>query len=412
MQNKLSITNLKLKGKKILMRVDFNVPLDAEGNITDDMRIKAALPTIKHILDQGGSLVLMSHLGRPKGAPEKKYSLAPCAKRLSELIDKPVAMAPECVGTVVEQLAKNLKPGEILMLENLRFYPGEEDPNKDPNFAKQLAKLADIYVNDAFGSSHRSHTSISEVPKFFPEKAAAGFLMEKEIRFLGSIVQTPSHPFYAVIGGAKISTKIGVLKSLLKKVDALFIGGAMAFTFFKAQGIPIGDSLYEEGHLNEAKEILKLSKSNGIKIYLPLDVVIVQEISNEAPMRIVDIDKGIPNGWKGVDIGPKTCEQYIKSLKNGKIVFWNGPMGVFEISNFAKGTDAIAIALSEMKDAVTIVGGGESVAAIEAAGVAEKLTHISTGGGASLEFIEYGTLPGIEALSDAVYAHSSKGQGQ
>jgi phosphoglycerate kinase len=401
MSHKLSITNLKLKGKKVLMRIDFNVPLDAQGNITDDTRIKASLPSIKYILEQGGALILMSHLGRPKGTPESQYSLAPCAKRLLELLNKPVKMAPECVGPAVEQLAKNLKPGEVLLLENLRFHRGEEYPGDDPGFAKQLANLGEIYVNDAFGTSHRSHSSISEVPKYFPGKAVAGFLLEKEIKFLEPLLQKPSHPFYAIIGGAKVSTKIGVLKTLIKKVDALFIGGGMAYTFFKAQGIEIGDSIHEDSLLKQAREILELSKSTGVKVFLPSDIVIVQELSNEAPMRIVSSSKGIPNGWQGVDIGPRTCEEYVKNLKNGSTIFWNGPLGIFEISNFAKGTNAIAEALASMpSNVITIIGGGESVAAIEAAGFADKMTHISTGGGAALEYIEFGTLPGIEALSE------------
>lgn len=404
MGNKLSITNLKLKGKRVLMRVDFNVPVDPQGNITDDSRIKASVPSIKYILDQGGSVILMSHLGRPKGIATPQFSLAPCAKKLLELLHQPVIMAPECIGSAVEQLTKNLKPGQVLMLENLRFHPAEEQPEKDPSFAKQLANLGDIYVNDAFGTSHRAHASTTEVPKYFPGKAAAGFLMEKEIRFLGPNLQEPKRPFYTLIGGAKISTKIGVLKSLLTKVDALFIGGGMAYTFFKAQGLPIGDSIHEDEHLNQAREILALSHSSGVKIFLPSDIVIVQELNNDAPARVISTDKGIPNGWQGVDIGPRTIDQYIGALRNASTIFWNGPMGVFELSNFARGTNAIAHALTQLK-AITIVGGGESVAAVEAAGVGDKMTHISTGGGAALEYIEFGTLPGIEALSEAIYAH-------
>lgn len=399
MANKLSIANLKLKGKKVLMRVDFNVPIDAQGNIIDDTRIKASLPTIKYILDQGGSVILMSHLGRPKGVPTPQFSLGPCAKRLLELLGKPVTMAPESIGPAVEQLAKNLQPGQVLMLENLRFHPAEEHPEQDPAFAKQLANLADIYVNDAFGTAHRAHTSTTEVPKYFPGKAAAGFLMEKELKFLGPIIQQPKRPFYALIGGAKISTKIGVLKSLLQKVDALFIGGGMAYTFFKAQGLPIGDSLHEDDLLGQAKDILAFSRSKGVKLYLPLDVVIVQTVNNDAPARVISTDKGIPNGWQGVDIGPKTVDNYLGKLKDVATVFWNGPMGIFELPNFAKGTNGIAHGLAQM-DATTMVGGGESVAAVEAAGVADKMSHISTGGGAALEYIEFGTLPGIEALSD------------
>lgn len=402
---KLLLNSLKLKEKKVLLRVDFNVPLDAQGNITDDTRIRAALPSIQYILEQGGSVILLSHLGRPKGAPSPQFSLAPCAKRLSELLQLPVTMAPDNTGPTVEQLAKNLKPGQVLMLENLRFNPAEEHPEKNPGFASELARLGDLYVNDAFGTAHRAHTSTTEIPKFFPGKAAAGFLMEKEMRFLGPLTQQPSRPFYALIGGAKISSKIGVLKSLLKKVDALFIGGGMAYTFFKAQGIEIGNSIHEDELLNQAKEILSLSRTNGVKLFLPLDNVIVQQLNAESPGRIVSTHEGIPSGWQGVDIGPKTIEQYIKALSRAATIFWNGPMGVFEISNFAVGTNALAHALAKMP-ATVMVGGGESVAAAEAAGVAKELAHISTGGGASLEYIEHGSLPGIDALSDAQYAHT------
>lgn len=399
MANKLSIAHLQLKGKRVLMRVDFNVPTDAEGQITDGTRIKASLPSIKYVLDNGGKLILMSHLGRPKNTPSPHFSLAPCAKYLSELLQKPVIMAPDCIGTAVEQLAKEMKPGQLMLLENLRFHRGEENPEEEEGFVEQLARLGDVYINDAFGTAHRAHASTAVIAKFFPGKAAAGFLMEKEIEFLNRVTKNPKRPFYAIIGGAKISSKIGILKALLQKVDALFIGGGMAFTFLKAQGIEIGNSIHEDTLLDEAKEILKASNQNNVKLFLPKDIVIADRIDEDAIPRTIDVQNGIPAGFQGVDIGPKTIEEYIKAIKNAATVFWNGPMGIFEVKKFANGTFAIARALGELTNATTIVGGGESVAAVEEAGASNKLTHISTGGGASLEFIEFGTLPGIEALS-------------
>ena len=402
MSEKLSLRDLELQGKKVLMRVDFNVPLDKQGNITDDTRIKAALPSIHYILEHGASLILMSHLGRPKASPDTQFSLAPCAKRLSELLNLPVKMAPDCIGNDTENLARHLKPGQILLLENLRFHPGEEKPLEDPTFAKKLANLGDIYVNDAFGTAHRAHASTAEITRYFPEKAAAGFLLENEIKFLGDSLLRPTRPFYAIIGGAKISTKIGVLKSLFKKVDGILIGGGMAYTFFKAQGIDIGNSIHEDALLDQAREILKLAaESPHIKFMLPIDQVIANSLDDKAEMRTIDTQTNIPSNFQGVDIGPKTIQQYTSTLRDAKTIFWNGPLGVFEISIFAKGTNAIAHALAA-STATTIIGGGESVAAIEAAGTSDKITHISTGGGATLEYIEFGTLPGIEALSDRV----------
>lgn len=400
MSGKLSLKDLSLRGKKVLMRVDFNVPIDKNHHITDDSRIKAAIPSIQYILDQGGSVILTSHLGRPTESTIAEFSLAPCARRLSELLKKPVMMAPDCSGKATQSLAANLKPGEILLLENLRFHRGEENPDEDPSFARQLASLGDLYVNDAFGTAHRAHSSTAEITRYFPGKAAAGLLMEKEIQFLGEAVLNPKRPFYAIIGGAKISTKIGVIKTLLTKVDALFIGGGMSYTFMKAQGIPIGDSIHEDAFLEEAKEILLLIKKSKCKLFLPQDFVVADRFSNHAQTEIVEIAKGIPAGYQGMDIGPKTIEQYVNELKKASTIFWNGPVGVFEFPNFAKGTNAIAQTLAKLS-AITIVGGGESVAAVHAAGVADKITHISTGGGASLELIEFGKLPGIEALSDA-----------
>lgn len=399
MLRKLSLRDLDVKGKKVLMRVDFNVPLDKTGAISDDTRIRASLPSIQEVLDRGGSVILMSHLGRPKEKKTAEFSLAPCAKRLSELLNTPVIMAEDCVGKEVEAQAKKLQPGQVLLLENLRFHKGEEHPNQDPTFTKQLADLGDAYVDDAFATAHRKHASTYEVPKFFVGKAAAGFLMEREIEFLGELVLHPQRPFCAIIGGAKISTKIGILKALLKKVDVVLIGGAMAYTFMKALGHPIGDSLFEEEFLEEAKEILEASKKGKAKLILPVDHVIANELEETAFTRIVDNTQGIPAGFRGVDIGPKTIEEFFVALKKASTIFWNGPMGVFEIAKFATGTTAIAEILAN-SPATTVVGGGDSIAALQNAGVIDQITHVSTGGGASLEFIEYGTLPGIDVLSE------------
>lgn len=394
---KLSISELPLRGKKVLMRVDFNAPME-QSTITDPSRILASLPTIRYVLDQGGALILMSHLGRPKGKINPKLSLKPFAILLEELLDVKVIMAPDCIGQDVENLVEQLKPGEILLLENLRFHPGEEDPQDNPVFVKALARLGDVYVNDAFGTAHRYHASTAAITKYFPEKAAAGFLLEKEIKYLGSILQNPVRPFQVIIGGAKISTKIGTLKSLLKKADVLMIGGAMAFTFFKAQGISIGNSLYEEDQILTARDLLEESSKLGVRFLLPIDTLIANAIKPEAQCKVIESKLGVPDGWEGVDIGPETIKRYTLELQSAKTVLWNGPLGIFEIAPFSKGTLAIAKALSKL-DAVTIVGGGDSVAAIKAAGVEDKISHLSTGGGASLEFIESGTLPGVESLS-------------
>lgn len=399
MKRKLSLKDLDVKGKKILMRVDFNVPLDKMGSIADDTRIRASLPSIEYVLDQGGSLILMSHLGRPKGKKAPEFSLAPCAKCLSELLNQPVEMASDCVGKDVKAQVQGLRPGQVLLLENLRFHKGEEHPDQEPEFAKQLAKLGDAYVDDAFATAHREHASTYTVPKLFPKHAAAGFLMEKEMEFLGQLVLHPQKPFCAIIGGAKISTKIGVLKALLKKVDIILIGGAMTYTFMKAQGYSIGDSLYEAEYLNEAKSILDASRSSGAKLLLPVDHVIAERLEEDSNTRIVDNKQGIPAGFIGVDIGPKTIEEFFTALNKASTIFWNGPMGVFEIAKFSTGTTAIAEMLAN-SPATTVVGGGDSIAALQNAGVMDQMTHISTGGGASLEFIEFGALPGIEALSD------------
>ncbi len=408
MNQKLSIQNLDLKGKKVLIRVDFNVPLE-KGKITNDTRIRASLPTIQYVLEHEGSPILMSHLGRPKGKPTPEFSLAPCAQRLAALLHQPVKMAPDCVGLDVKHMAQNLQPGEILLLENLRFHEGEEHPEKDPDFAKSLAHLGDVYVNDAFGTAHRAHASTATITQFFPGKAAAGFLIEKEIQYLGTALQNPQRPFYAILGGAKISTKFKVIEALMRQADALFIGGAMAYTFFKAQGIPIGNSLYEDDFLQEARQLLETSSQSQYPLLLPIDIVVARKIEPHAETRLVYVKEGIPDGFEGVDIGSLTIQMYTKELQKAATVFWNGPLGVFECPPFAKGTNEIAKVLAHLKNATTIIGGGDSVAAIEETGLADQISHISTGGGASLEYIEFGQLPGIDALSDKHAVSRSSG---
>jgi phosphoglycerate kinase len=382
---KMTVRDLDLKGKKVLVRVDFNVPMKGK-TISDETKIKAALPTIRYILEQGGSPILLSHLGRPKGR-DPELSLAPVAKTLEELLGKPVRFVEESIGTV--------KPGEVILLENLRFHPAEKAPEKDPTFAKKLAALGDCYVNDAFGSSHRAHSSTYFVPKEFPGSAVAGFLMEKELRAFGSLLQNPRRPFYAIIGGAKISSKIEILRALVEKVDGVLIAGAMAHTFFVAQGIPVGDSLYEKDFVETAQQILTLYDKKKVPLLLPVDVVVTQKVASGEKTKVVET---IPDGWIGVDIGPKTISRFSDFLARGKTIFWNGPVGICEIPEFAKGTEALASAIGEL-GVEAIVGGGDSVAAIHALSLEEGFTHLSTGGGASLELIEKGTLPGIEALS-------------
>lgn len=396
---KLSLTDLPIKDKRVLMRVDFNVPLDKKGEVADDAKIVATLSSIRYVLDNGGSLVLMSHLGRPKETFTPELSLKPCAKRLSELLGREVLMAPDCVGEEVLNSARRLKPGQILLLENLRFHRGEEHPDKDPTFVKQLSDMGEVYVNDAFGTAHRAHASTAAIAKYFPGRSAAGFLMNEEIKALGSALSSPKRPFCAILGGAKVSTKFGVIQSLMKKADALLIGGGMAFTFLKAQGIKIGNSLCEDECLDQAKQLLAASGKGQAELVLPIDVVIAKEAVAGSPSRVVDTAEGIPDGYQGLDIGPKTVQAFAEKLKPAATVLWNGPLGVFEVPDFAKGTNAIAQVVAGLK-AMTIVGGGDSIAALHASGVADKISHLSTGGGASLEFIEFGTLPGIEALSD------------
>ncbi len=386
--NKKTVKDIDLKGKRVLMRVDFNVPMQ-DGKVTDDKRIKASLPTIQYVLDQGASLILMSHLGRPKGGPSPEFSLKAAAEVLSNLLGRPVKMAPDTVGPQVEKMAKELKPGEVLMLENTRFYPGEE--KNDLDLAKKMAALGEVYVNDAFGSAHRAHSSTEGVARFLP--AVSGFLMEQELEYLGRATANPEHPYIAILGGAKISDKIAVVENLLKKCDKLIIGGGMANTFLAARGYNMQDSLVEAASVEVAKGIMQKA---GDKLMLPVDAVVADKFEAEADSKVVDVDK-IPAGWRMMDIGPKSIELFEKAVKGAKLVVWNGPMGVFEMPKFAEGTFAIARALAD-SGATTVIGGGDSASAVKKAGVAKKMTHVSTGGGASLEFLEGKELPGVAAL--------------
>ncbi len=392
---KKTVKDIDLKGKKVLMRADFNVPLK-DGKITDDTRILAAMPTIQYILDHGASLILMSHLGRPKTAADVQFSLKPVAARLGELLGKPVIFNQdgEVVGEVTKEAAKNLKPGEVLLLENTRFRP--EEKKNDPEFAKELASLGDVFVNDAFGSAHRAHASTAGVADYLP--AVSGFLIQKELIFIGGALENPKRPFIAILGGAKVSDKIEVINNLLDKVNALLIGGGMAFTFLKAQGYEVGTSLLEEDKVDLAKSLLEKAKEKGVDLLLPVDVVVAPKFAADATPTVVDVD-AIPADQMGLDIGPKTEALYGDKIKDAKTIIWNGPMGVFEFPEFAKGTFAIAKDLAD-SDATTIIGGGDSVAAIKQLGFADKMSHISTGGGASLEFMEGKKLPGIEVLQD------------
>ena len=393
--NKKTIEDIDVSGKKVLVRVDFNVPLDENGNITDETRIKAALPTIKYLLEHNAAVILCSHLGRPKGEFNMKYSLAPVAKRLKEIFgEDKVVFASDVIGESAKKAVSELKPGNIVLLENLRFHKEEE--KNDPDFAKALASYADIYVNDAFGTAHRAHASTAGVADYLP--AVAGFLIGKELSIMGKALDNPERPFVAILGGRKVSDKIGVINNLLEKVDTLIIGGAMSYTFFKAMGLNIGNSLVEEDKLELAKQLLAKAEAKGIKMLLPVDCVLADDFNADAKMLTVDYDK-IPDGWEGMDIGPKTRELYAQAIKPAKTVIWNGPMGVFEVPRFAEGTKAVAKALSECTG-TTIIGGGDSAAAVEQLGFADKITHISTGGGASLEFLEGLELPGVAALND------------
>lgn len=390
MFNKKSVKDIDVKGKRVLVRVDFNVPLK-DGKVTDDTRIRAALPTINYLIEQGAALILCSHLGRPKDGPDPVFSLKPVAEYLGNMIGKKVAFAEDCVGSAAEKAVADLKPGDVLVLENTRFH--KEEKKNDPEMAKQLASLADIFVNDAFGSAHRAHASTEGVTKFLP--AVAGFLLEKEIKYLDQAIEDPKRPFVAILGGAKVSDKIGVIKNLLTKADTVLIGGGMANTFFKAQGYPVADSLVEDDVLDTARELVK---EGGSKLRLPVDVVIADKFDNDAKMKIMDVGP-VPDGWRILDVGPETVKNFSKVISEAGTVVWNGPMGVFEMPNFAKATFAIAKAVAD-SNAVSIIGGGDSAAAIAQSGLADKISHISTGGGASLEMLEGIQLPGLAALMD------------
>ncbi len=395
--NKKTIRDIDVAGKRVLVRVDFNVPLDAEQHITDDTRIVAALPTIRYLLDHGAAVILMSHLGRPDGKVVEKLRLAPAAQRLSELLGQPVEIAKDCIGPEVETQAKALRPGQVLLLENLRFHKEEE--KNDPDFARQLASLGEIYVNDAFGTAHRAHASTEGVTHYLP--GVAGFLMEKEINFLGSALQEPRRPFAAIVGGAKVSDKIAVLERLIGMVDILLIGGGMANTFLKAEGYEIGDSLFEEGKLDVARDLIMKARQRGLKFLLPSDVVVADRFAADATHKVVTIDQVQP-GWRIMDIGPAAIATFRSALAQVQTIVWNGTLGVAEMPAFAKGTDAIIEILVERTaaGATTIIGGGDSAAAVDLAGAADKMTHVSTGGGASLEFLEGRVLPGVAALQD------------
>lgn len=389
---KQTVKDIALKNKRVLMRVDFNVAMDKEGNITDDTRIRASLPTIRYILEQGASLILMSHLGRPRGKVVEKLRMDAVARRLEKLLKKNVLKLDECVGSGVEKKVKKMKPDEIMLLENTRFY--KEETDNESQFAKRLASLADVFINDAFGTAHRAHASTVGVAAFLP--SAAGFLMGKELEILGEILANPQAPFVAILGGAKVSDKIGVLLNLLEKCEDILIGGGMAYTFLKAKGFPVGKSLLEEKKISEAKNIIDKAFERKCRILLPIDHLVAQEIREGAEVKIVGQDK-IPCGWSALDIGPETLKLFAGPIKKARTIFWNGPMGMFEIEDFAKGTETVAKMLAEC-DATVVVGGGDSIAALKKMGLENKMSHVSTGGGASLEFLEGKELPGVAAL--------------
>ena len=392
--NKKTVKDIDLKGKKVFVRCDFNVPMDENQTITDNTRIVAALPTIKYLLEQNCKIILASHLGRPKGEVKPEFSLAPVAKELSKLLGKEVIMAKDVIGEDAMSKAENLKEGEIMLLENVRFH--REETDNDPEFAKKLASMAEIFVNDAFGTAHRAHASTTGIADYIP--GVAGFLIEKELKFLGNAINNPERPFVAILGGAKVSDKIGVIDSLLDKVDTLMIGGGMAYTFFKAQGYSVGNSLCEVEKTGLAIEAMEKAKEKGVKLLLPVDTKVGKEFKPDTESKTVPWTE-IPDGWEGFDIGEKTIEMFKNELQNAKTVIWNGPLGLFEFDQFAIGTNEIGKTLAEL-DATTIIGGGDSAAAVTKAGLADKMTHISTGGGASLEFLEGKKLPGIECLQD------------
>ena len=392
--SKKTIKDIDLKGKRVFVRCDFNVPMDENQNITDNRRIVAALPTIKYLIEQNCKIILASHLGRPKGEFKPEFSLAPVAKELSKQLGQEVLMAKDVIGEDAHKLAENLQEGQVMLLENVRFH--KEETDNDPEFAKKLADMAEIFVNDAFGTAHRAHASTEGISHYLP--SVSGFLIEKELKFLGEALNNPERPFVAILGGAKVSDKIGVIDNLLEKVDTLIIGGGMAFTFFKAQGYNIGNSLCELDKCDLALQLLEKAKNKGVRLLLPIDTKIGKEFKPDTESKTVSYTE-IPDGWEGLDIGEKTLELFEKELQNAKTVVWNGPVGVFEFEKFAVGTNELAKVISKL-DATTIIGGGDSAAAVEKAGLADKMTHISTGGGASLEFLEGKKLPGIECLQD------------
>ena len=393
--NKKPVKDIDLKGKKVFVRCDFNVPMDEKQNITDNTRIVAALPTIKYLLEQDCKIILASHLGRPKGEVKPEFSLAPVAKELSKLLNKEVIMAKDVIGEDATNKAENLKKGEIMLLENVRFH--REETDNDPEFAKKLASMAEVYVNDAFGAAHRAHASTAGIAQYLP--AVSGFLIEKELTVLGNAINNPERPFMAILGGAKVSDKIAVINQLLEKVDNLIIGGGMAYTFLKAQGYEIGTSLCEEDKIDYAKEMLEKAKEKGVNFYLPVDSRAANKFAADAQVVVTE-DQNIPEGYMGLDIGPKSEAKFVEVVNNSKTIVWNGPMGVFEFEAFAKGTLAIAKAMADLEDATTVIGGGDSAAAVNQLGFGDKMTHVSTGGGASLEFLEGKELPGIVALDD------------
>lgn len=395
--DKKTVRDIDVAGKRVLERVDFNVPLDAERHVTDDTRIRASLPTIHYLLDHGAAVILMSHLGRPDGKIVEKLSLMPVAQRLSDLLGRPVEMAADSIGPEVEAQVRALQPGQVMLLENLRFYKEEE--KNDPEFARQLASLGEVYVNDAFGTAHRAHASTEGVTHFLP--GVAGFLMEKELNFLGSALEHPQRPFAAIVGGAKVSDKIAVLERLINMVDILLIGGGMANTFLKAEGYEIGDSLFEEGKVDLARNLTGIARQRGITFLLPIDVVVADRIAADADHKVVS-SQNVQAGWRILDIGPRTIEAFRAALTNARTIVWNGTLGVAEMPAFARGTNALVEILAQRTQAgaLTIIGGGDSAAAVDAAGAAEQMTHVSTGGGASLEFLEGRVLPGVAALQD------------
>ena len=392
--NKKTVRDIDVQGKKVLVRCDFNVPQTEDGTITDNRRIVSALDTIQYLIENHAKIILCSHLGRPKGEFKKEFSLQPVAKELSRLLGKEVKLANDVIGPSAEELTENLKEGDVVLLENVRFH--KEETENDPEFAKKLASFAQIYVNDAFGTAHRAHASTAGVAAYLP--AVSGFLIEKELNFMGNALENPQRPFISILGGKKVSDKIGVIEALLEKVDTLLIGGAMAYTFFKSMGYGVGNSICELDKLDLAQEIMKKAKEKGVKLLLPVDTKVGKEFKPDTESKVVNYTE-IPEGWEGFDIGPKTIENYVEELKNAKTVVWNGPLGLSEFEQFAVGTDTIAKTLAA-SDAITIIGGGDSAAAIERMGLSDKFSHISTGGGASLEFLEGKKLPGIECLLD------------